>query len=132
MEFCDTDTNVRSFVKVNENYHSFARISYIRVDGLLAAYCPDFIVAAGGKIFIVETKAQDNLSQENVRLKQLATVDWINRINQLKPEDRGNAEWEYVLLGERTFYGLSSKGASILEVFEYSKITKNKIEGVLF
>ncbi len=132
MEFCDTDTNVRAFVKVNENYHSFAKIAYIRVDGLLANYSPDFLVDTGGKIFIVETKAQDNLSQENVRLKQLATVAWVNRINQLKPEDRGNAEWEYVLLGERTFYSLSSKGASILEIFEYSKITKNKIEGVLF
>ncbi len=132
MEFCDTDTNVRAFVKVNENYHSFAKIGYIRADGLLASYSPDFIVDVAGKVFIVETKAQDNLSQENVRLKQLATVDWIGRVNQLKPEDRGNTQWEYVLLGERTFYSLSQKGASIPEIFEYSKITKNKIEGVLF
>ena len=67
-----------------------------------------------------------------MRLKQLATVDWVGRVNQLKPDERGNAEWEYVLLGERTFYSLSQKGASIPEIFEYSKLTKNKIEGVLF
>ena len=119
-------------MKVNENYHSFARINYIRSDGLLVSYVPDFIVQAGQKIFVAETKAQDNLAQENVRLKQLATVDWVGRVNQLKPDERGNAEWEYVLLGERTFYSLSQKGASIPEIFEYSKLTKNKIEGVLF
>jgi len=132
MEFCDTDSNVLAFIKVNEHYHDFARINYIRTDGMLASYSPDFVVRTADKIYIVETKAQDKLTVENVRHKQLATVDWINRINQLKPDDRMNAEWDYILLGENTFYSLRDKGAQAVDIFEYSKITKNKIEGKLF
>ena len=132
MEFCDTDTNALSFIKVNENYHMFAKINYVRTDGMLAAYSPDFIVGTKEKMYIVETKGQDKLSSENVKHKQLATVDWCNRINQLSPEDRMGVEWEYILLGENTFYGLKDKGADILEIFNYTKITKNKIQGTLF
>ena len=34
-------------------------------------------------------------------------------INELKPEERMNREWEYVLVSEDNFYGLSSNGATI-------------------
>jgi type III restriction enzyme len=132
MEFCDTDSNVLAFIKVNENYHDFAKITYIRNDGMLSSYSPDFIVKTKDKIYIVETKAQDNLTAENVKMKQLATIDWAGRINQLSLDDRMNATWEYVLLGERTFESMAEKNASLLDIFEYVKITKNKIEGMLF
>jgi type III restriction enzyme len=132
MDFCDTDSNVVAFIKVNENYHTFARVTYVRADGMLASYSPDFVVKTKDKIFIVETKAQDNISQENVKLKQLATVDWIDRVNQLNPDDRMNAAWEYVLLGEQTFESLKDQGASIPEIFEYVKITKSKVQETLF
>ncbi len=132
MEFCDTDTSVDAFVKANEHYHEFAHIFYVRSDGLLAPYSPDFVVKARDKVYIVETKAQDQLSADNIKRKQLATVDWVARVNKLKSEDRMNAEWEYVLLGENTFMGLSAKGATFPEIADYAKITKNKLEGTLF
>jgi type III restriction enzyme len=132
MEFCDTDSNVQAFVRVNENYHDFAKITYLRSDGMLASYSPDFVVRTKDKLYIIETKAQDNLTSANVKLKQLATVDWVERINQLNPEDRMNAIWGYVLLGEHTFDSMTKKGASLPEICGYVKITKNKIEGVLF
>ncbi len=132
MEFCDRDANVEAFVKVNENYHDFAKIYYVRSDGMLAPYSPDFIVKTKDKIYVVETKAPDMLSAENVKRKQLATVDWIMRVNKLKSEDRMDAVWEYVLLDENTLYGLSEKGASFPEIAEYTIMTKNKIEGTLF
>ncbi len=132
MEFCDNNSKVEAFIKINEHYHDFAKITYLRNDGILAPYSPDFLVKTKEKIYIVETKAQDNLIQANVKLKQLATLDWTDRVNQLDPKDRMEANWEYVLLGEKTFESLKEKGASIIEIFEYVKITKNKIEGVLF
>jgi type III restriction enzyme len=132
MEFCDNDSNVQAFVKVNENYHEFAKVTYIRSDGMLASYSPDFVVKTKEKIYIIETKAQENLSTENVKMKQLATLDWVDRVNQLNPEDRMSVIWEYVLLGEQTFDSLSEKGASLPEICEYVKITKNKIEETLF
>ncbi len=132
MEFCDNDSEVISFVKVNEHYHTFAHINYIRADGLLGWYSPDFVVRMEDTIYIVETKAQDRLSAENVKLKQIATLDQLSKINQLPPEERMGAEWSYVLLGENTFYNLTSKGASLRDVLDYAKITRGQLEGNLF
>jgi len=132
MIFCDADSKVERFIKVNEYYHRFAQIIYIRSDGILAPYSPDFVVKTGDRMTIVETKAQDHLSNDNVKLKQRATLDWINRINQLDPDDRMDSIWEYVVLGENTFYSLKDKGASISDIFDYTKITMSRVEDRLF
>jgi type III restriction enzyme len=131
IEFIDGDTKVKSFVKINEHYHDFASVIYIREDGLLARYYPDFMVRIGNKVYLVETKAEKDLNDRNVTSKRLATVDWTDKINELKPEDRMDCNWHYVLLGEKTFYGMSEKGADIEEILEYAKLTKSKIKGTL-
>jgi type III restriction enzyme len=131
MEFIDADSKVNAFVKINEHYHDFANVIYIREDGLLAHYFPDFIVRIGDKIFLVETKAERDLSNVNVKQKRLATIDWVDKVNELKPEDRMNCTWNYVLLGESTFYGMSEKGATTQEILEYARLTKAKIKGTL-
>lgn len=131
MEFIDADSKVNAFVKINEHYHEFANVIYIREDGLLAHYFPDFIVRIGDNIFLVETKAERDLNNINVKQKRLATIDWIDKVNELKPEDRMNCAWNYVLLGESTFYGMSEKGATTQEILEYAKLTKAKIKGTL-
>ncbi len=131
IEFIDSDSKINAFVKINEIYHNFANIIYIREDGLLANYYPDFIVRIGDKIYVVETKAEKDMNSINVKQKRLATVDWINKVNELKPENRMNCTWNYVLLGESTFYGMSEKGANTEEILEYAKLTKAKIKGTL-
>jgi type III restriction enzyme len=57
----------------------------------------------------------------------LARVEWVNKVNELKPEDRMNRTWHYVLLGEKTFYGMKDKEASTEEILEYAQMTKAKI-----
>ena len=131
MEFVDADSKVHAFAKINEHYHDFANVMYIREDGLLAHYFPDFIVRIGDKIFLVETKAERDLNNINVKQKRLATIDWLEKVNELKPEDRMNCIWNYVLLGESTFYGMSEKGATTQEILEYARLTKAKIKGTL-
>jgi len=42
-----------------------------------------------------------------------------------------NCTWSYVLLGEKTFYGMSEKDASTEEILEYAKLTKAKVKGTL-
>jgi type III restriction enzyme len=66
-----------------------------------------------------------------VKQKRLATVEWVNKVNDLKPENRMNCTWSYVLLGENTFYEFQDKGASTEEILEYAMMTKAKIEGTL-
>jgi len=131
MEFVDADTGVKSFIKINEWAHDFASIIYIREDGLLANYHPDFLVRVDDTMYIVETKAQNNVNNPNVQHKRLATIDWVNKVNDLEPEDRMECEWKYVLLGEKTFYSMSDKGANTQEILEYAKMTKAKIKGTL-
>lgn len=131
IEFVDSDTKVKAFAKINEHYHDFANIIYIREDGLLAHYFPDFIVKIEDKIYLVETKAERDLNNINVKQKRLATIDWINKVNELQPKNRMDCTWNYVLLGEKTFYGMSEKGATTQEILEYAKLTKAKVKGTL-
>ncbi|MFW5627050.1 MAG: DEAD/DEAH box helicase family protein, partial [Segatella copri] len=123
IEFLDRDAEVERFLKINENGHSFAIIFYVRKDGLMATYHPDFIVATGDKVYLVETKGDDKVDDVNVRQKQTATVEWIKKINALEPGDRMNRTWEYVLVGESVFYSLSGSGATITDICNQCKVS---------
>jgi len=132
MLYADSDSSVESLIKVNEYYHSFATISYIRTDGLLSLYSPDFIVKTGKKIYIIETKADKDLNDPNVKQKQLATLDWVRRINSLDPKERMERDWSYILLGENHFYSLKENNASIEEICELAKVNEASAKGKLF
>ena len=132
IQFIDADSKVNAFMKISEYLHDFATIMYIRnSDGLLAHYSPDFMVKIADKMYIVETKADKDMNNKDVQSKRLATIDWTNRVNELKPEDRANCMWSYILLGEKTFYGMKEQGATTEEILEYAKLSKSKIKGTL-
>lgn len=132
IEFLDRDAEVERFLKINENGHSFAIIFYVRKDGLMATYHPDFIVATGDKVYLIETKGDDKVDDVNVRQKQTATVEWIKKINALVPGDRMNRTWEYVLVGESVFYSLSGSGATITDICNMCKVSYSVATGNLF
>lgn len=132
IEFLDRDAEVESFLKINENGHSFAIIFYVRKDGLMATYHPDFIVATADKVYLIETKGDDKVDDVNVRQKQTATVEWIKKINALEPGDRMNRTWEYVLVGESVFYSLSGSGATITDICNMCKVSYSVATGNLF
>ena len=80
---------------------------------------------------MIETKAEKDLKDENVKQKQLATLDWIKRINTLDTKDRLDCEWAYILLGENHFYSLKQNSASIEEICELARVKENVIRGRL-
>jgi type III restriction enzyme len=129
IEFVDRDSKVKAFIKINEFYHDFAHIPYITEDGLLSHYSPDFVVRIDDKIYIVETKAQKDVNNPNVKQKRLAAVDWIDKVNELKPEDRMNCTWHYTLLGDDIFYMLKDEGALTSEILEYAKMDEEIFKG---
>jgi type III restriction enzyme len=131
IEFVDRDTKVERFTKISEYAHNFANILYIREDGLLAHYFPDFMVKIGNTMYVVETKAERDVNSPNVKLKQISTIDWINKVNELDEENRFSCVWKYVLLGEKTFYSMSDKGATTEEILEYNLMSKSKLKGTL-
>ena len=132
IEFLDRDAEVERFLKINESGHSFAIIFYVRKDGLMATYHPDFIVATADKVYLIETKGDDKVDDVNVRQKQTATVEWIKKINALVPGDRMNRTWEYVLVGESVFYSLSGSGATITDICNQCKVSYSVATGNLF
>lgn len=122
METADRDGSVDAFCKLNEQKHIYTRLRYIKEDGLPAFYYPDFLVRCEDAIYLVETKAQGQVNTPNVKRKKRAAVAWCDRINALSPEQRSNADWHYVLLGEEVFYNWRDKGASLHETLEYAKL----------
>ncbi len=132
IDFLDKDGEVERFLKISENMHPFAVIYYMRRDGLMATYHPDFIVATHEKVYLIETKGNDKLFDKNVRQKQTAAVEWTKKINELKSEERMNREWEYVLISEDNFYGLSTNGATITDICDRCKVSLSAAIGELF
>lgn len=130
--YADGDSEVESIMKVNEYYHNYANITYIRTDGFLSLYYPDFLVKTSDKVYVIETKSDRDLKDENVKQKQIATLDWIKRVNELSSDERMDKEWVYVLLGETHFRTLKDNNASINEICELAKITESNITGKLF
>ena len=132
MEFLDKDADVQRFIKINESQHDFAKCFYIREDGLLASYHPDFMVCTEKEIYIVETKGEDKIHDANVRRKQLAILDWCKKINRLSADARMNREWNYMLLGENDFYIWSGNGASFMDIAGLTKVSVSVLSGLLF
>jgi type III restriction enzyme len=129
---CDSDSNVERIIKINENKHAFACFRYLRSDGMLSSYYPDLMLKTGGGIFIVETKGADRASNPDVLSKQRGALDWIKKINELKPEDRMDCEWSYILLTDTMFYSMQKRGAEIGDILKYCELTKTETEGTLF
>ncbi len=131
-EFLDKDANVERFLKISESQHRFASLFYIREDGLLASYHPDFMVLTQDKVYIIETKGDNMVMDKNVHRKKLATVEWCKKINQLEESNRMNRIWEYILLNETSFYSLNRNGATLDEICALNKVSMSEASGRLF
>lgn len=122
IEWAQADTGIEAFCKISENRHEFARMRYVRDDGLPAFYFPDFLVRTADAVYMVETKAQQQVSHPNVQRKLRAAAAWCSRINALPPYDRHGREWHYSIVGESLFFDWKSKGARLAELLAISRI----------
>lgn len=124
IQWADSDSAVEALAKVHEYRHDFLRRAYLKADGMPAQYSPDFLVRTDDEIFVVETKAQSALSDENVKRKQRAAVAWCEQINQLDEGSRLEREWHYVLLGETIVREWKAKNARVTELLEYARLRR--------
>ena len=122
IQWASVDASVMAFCKISENRHTFARLRYVRQDGLPAFYCPDFLVRTEEAIYLVETKAQKDVNHPDVQRKLKAAQTWCERINALPPEHRQALPWHYVLLGEAQFYDWQAKGAKLAELLGFARV----------
>jgi type III restriction enzyme len=121
IEWAQTDAGVEAFCKISENRHDFVRLRYVKDDGLPAFYFPDFLVRTADAIYLVETKAQQQVNNANVQRKLKAAVTWCERINTLTGNERGEREWRYALVGESLFYDWREKGARLADLLAFSR-----------
>jgi type III restriction enzyme len=122
ISWAQADASITAFCKISETRHEFARLRYVKEDGMPAFYSPDFLVRSEQAIYLVETKAQQQVTHPNVQRKLKAASSWCNRINTLEAAERSGLPWHYVLLGETAFYDWHSKGARLSELLEFARL----------
>ncbi|MFI5558606.1 DEAD/DEAH box helicase family protein [Amycolatopsis japonica] len=125
IKWADQDTRVEALLKVHEQRHDFLRRPYLKADGMPAQYSPDFLVRTDTEVYVVETKAQSALSDENVKRKQRAALAWCEQLNELPARQRADLSWHYVLLGEAIVHDWHSKHARPTELLEYARLRRN-------
>ena|GEM_PF-106491 len=123
IEFADADGRVETVIKVDEFRHTALHRPYFRTDGMPAYYSPDFLVRTREDVWVVETKSQAMVSEENVRRKQRAALAWVEQINDLDPIDRMGREWHYVLIGSATLSAWRAKGGGVIELLRHESAT---------
>ena len=122
IHWAQADTQTLAFCKISENRHTFARLRYVKDDGLPAFYSPDFMVRTESAIYLVETKAQQQTIHPNVQRKLRAAMAWCERINGLSAEQRGGLPWHYVLLAETVLLEWQAKGVRLAELLDYARL----------
>ncbi|MBA4260926.1 MAG: restriction endonuclease subunit R, partial [Comamonadaceae bacterium] len=122
IHWAQADAQVLAFCKISENRHTFARLRYVKDDGLPAFYSPDFLVRTADAIYLVETKAQQQVMHPNVQRKWKAALGWCERINQLPPEHRQGMPWHYVLLAEAVVHEWQQKGAHLADLLDFARL----------
>lgn len=124
IEWADQDSHVKALLKVHEYRHDFLRRPYLKTDGMPAQYSPDFLIRTDADVYVVETKAQSALSDENVKRKQRAALAWCEQLNQLPSHQRLDLSWHYVLLGESMAHDWHGKNARASELLDYARLRR--------
>ena len=122
IEWAQSDSGIEAFCKISENRHDFARLRYVKEDGLPAFYFPDFMVRTADATYMVETKSQQQTTHPNVQRKLKAAATWCRRINAVASYERGGREWHYALVNESVFDDWRRKGARLGELLAFSRI----------
>jgi type III restriction enzyme len=126
VEWADGDSHIQALCKIHEYRHDFLHRPYLKADGMPARYSPDFLVRTQDQVYIVETKAQSALSDENVQRKQRAAIAWCEQINALPPEQRDERDWHYVILGESSVKEWHSKNARASELLDFARLRRTE------
>ena len=106
-ETLDKSGEVEAFGKIQQRKHPL-NIYYRDKDGIKRDYFFDFIIKTKDKMYIVETKAEDEMQKAEgngknlIVLKARAAVSWCKTASQVSLPNQPQ-EWEYFMLSEKTF-----------------------------
>ena len=106
-EILDKSSEVEAFGKIQERKH-LLNISYRDKDGIKRDYFPDFVIKTKEKMYLVETKSEDEIQKAEgnekalIVLKAKAAISWCKTASKVVLENQPQ-EWEYFILSEKTF-----------------------------
>ena len=123
MQWADQDTKVLAFTRIEEYKHNFLQHRYLKEDGMPGMYSPDFLLRTEDRIYVIETKAQNQVSAVNVQRKKRAAKAWCDRINELGDTYTRGKSWYYVILGESPVKQFHAANARVSELLEYARLT---------
>lgn len=103
-ESLERSASVLAYVKLDQRKHNFA-VRYRNEVGIARDYYPDFLVKTKDKMYLVETKADRDMSSPVVARKARAAIGWCEAASRITPPAgfEQPQEWEYVLLSEKTY-----------------------------
>ena len=93
--------------KIQERKH-LLNISYRGKDDIRRDYFPDFVIKTKEKMYLVETKSEDEIQKAEgnekalIVLKAKAAISWCKTASKVVLENQP-PEWEYFILSEKTF-----------------------------
>lgn len=116
-ETLELSTDVLAYAKLDRR-HSL-KIPYRDDYGILRQYEIDFIVRTSDRMFLVETKADKDLTDPTVLLKAKAGDSWCKNASRIsQPADSTQPkDWEYLILPESFFKANSQLTFEQLAVF---------------
>jgi type III restriction enzyme len=98
---------------------------------------PDFLIRVDNSnnaqgdvsstVYLVETKGQGQMSDQNVKRKLKAAMAWCERINSLAAEQRRHETWHYVLLGENTVVQWQKDNKRCSELLSFAKLRNTTV-----
>ena len=102
-ECLEKSGSVLAYAKL-EQRHDF-RIRYRNEFGISRDYYPDFLVKTSEGMYLVETKADKDMTSPVVARKARAAIGWCESASKVAvpPDLDQPQQWEYVLLSERTY-----------------------------
>jgi type III restriction enzyme len=103
LKVLNPSAEVLSYAKLDRRHR--LKITYRDHTAILRNYEVDFIVKTKDKMYLVETKADKDISTPNVAVKVRAAAAWCEQASTVMPPSESNQprEWEYLLLSEGLF-----------------------------
>jgi type III restriction enzyme len=99
----ESSVEVIAYAKLDKKHA--LKIPYRDEFGILRNYEIDFLVKTKDSMFLVETKAEKDLDNENVGTKALAAYTWAKSANNLEPPQgvKQPLRWEYVMITDKVY-----------------------------
>jgi type III restriction enzyme len=125
IDVLESSSDVLAYAKLDRRHP--LKIPYRDENGVTRNYEVDFIVKTSEKMFLVETKADKDLSDKTVILKAKAGNSWCNNASRITaPLDVNQPkEWEYLILAESIFKANSN--LTFGELAKFCRLQRDKM-----